>query len=181
MQNCAVTTTQSSSSPAEPVQPQATDLPLRPSPQPTELERRLLAMLDALPDLMFEVDLDGRYLDFHSPRTDLLAAPPELLLGKTLHEILPPAAADTSMAAVREAHLQGFSRGQKIELHLPQGVSWFELSVSRKANGPDRPVTFIVLSRDITHRVVAEHKLQRLTQLYSALSQCNQAIVRCHS
>jgi len=138
-------------------------------------------MLDALPDLMFEVDLDGRYLDFHSPRTDLLAAPPELFLGKTMREMLPPAAADTCMAAVSEAHLQGFSRGQIIELHLPQGVSWFELSISRKANGPVRPVTFIVLSRDITHRVVAEHKLQRLTQLYSAQSQCNQATVRCQS
>jgi diguanylate cyclase (GGDEF)-like protein/PAS domain S-box-containing protein len=33
--------------------------------------------------------------------------------------------------------------------------------------------------RDISERKSAEVKLQRLTQLYAALSQCNQAIVRC--
>ncbi len=32
---------------------------------------------------------------------------------------------------------------------------------------------------DITERKTAEDKVQRLTQLYAALSQCNQAIVRC--
>jgi diguanylate cyclase (GGDEF)-like protein/PAS domain S-box-containing protein len=181
-ENRVVTTTQhSSSAPAQPVQPEAADLLSCPWPPQTELENRWLAVLDALPDLMFEVDLQGRYLDFHSPRAELLLAPPELFLGKTLQQMLPQVAADIGMAALQEAHLNGLSRGKKIELHLPQGVSWFELSVSRKANGPDRPVSFIVLSRDITHRVVADHKLQRLTQLYSALSQCNQAIVRCQS
>ncbi len=34
-------------------------------------------------------------------------------------------------------------------------------------------------SHDITERKAAEVKIQRLTQLYAALSQCNQAIVRC--
>lgn len=35
--------------------------------------------------------------------------------------------------------------------------------------------------RDITERRLAEAKVLRLTQLYAALSQCNQAIVRCTS
>ncbi len=35
--------------------------------------------------------------------------------------------------------------------------------------------------RDVTERRAAEAKIQRLTQLYAALSQCNQAIVRCKS
>jgi len=34
---------------------------------------------------------------------------------------------------------------------------------------------------DITERKNAEHKVQRLTRLYAALSQCNQSIVRCTS
>jgi len=35
--------------------------------------------------------------------------------------------------------------------------------------------------RDVTERRVAEARIQRLTQLYAALSQCNEAIVRCAS
>jgi diguanylate cyclase (GGDEF)-like protein/PAS domain S-box-containing protein len=38
-----------------------------------------------------------------------------------------------------------------------------------------------VLSRDITERKTAEHEVQRLSRLYSALSQCNEAIVRSGS
>jgi diguanylate cyclase (GGDEF)-like protein/PAS domain S-box-containing protein len=143
--------------------------------------RRLQAILDALPDLLFEVDLAGRYLDYHSPRTDLLAAPAEVFIGKTLHELLPKAIADDCLAALYEAHAKGFCQGCRIELMLPQGPSWFELSISRKDNGPDQPVSFIVLSRDVSQHVVAERKVQRLTQLYAALSQCNQAILRCQS
>jgi PAS domain S-box-containing protein len=39
--------------------------------------------------------------------------------------------------------------------------------------------TSIALARDISERKAAEEKIQRLTELYAALSQCNQAIVRC--
>ena len=36
-------------------------------------------------------------------------------------------------------------------------------------------------TRDVTARKAAEEKVRRLTQIYAALSQCNQAIVRCTS
>ncbi|MDD2926155.1 EAL domain-containing protein [Rhodoferax sp.] len=142
-------------------------------------ENRWLAVLDALPDLLFELDADGRYLDYHSPRSDLLAAPAEHFLGKTFREVLPKAAADIGMTTLHEAALHGYSHGHQVELKLADGPRWFEFSVSRKINGPDQPVTFIMLSRDITHRKTAELKVERLTRLYAALSQCNQAIVRC--
>jgi len=38
---------------------------------------------------------------------------------------------------------------------------------------------FVATVQDITERRANEAKIQRLTQLYAALSQCNQAIVRC--
>lgn len=46
-------------------------------------------------------------------------------------------------------------------------------------NMPDGNLMGIV--RDISERKLAEDKVLRLTQLYAALSQCNQAIVRCTS
>ena len=45
---------------------------------------------------------------------------------------------------------------------------------------PDgRPLRMLGTHTDITDRKVSETKIQRLTQLYAALSQCNQSIVRC--
>lgn len=142
---------------------------------------KLRATLDAIPDLLFELDLDGRYLDFHSPHTELLAAPAEVLMGRTVNEMLPADAAGVVMLALREAHEKGSSAGGQFALQLEQGKAWFELSVARKAVEPGQTPRFVVLSRDITERKTAEREVQRLSQLYAALSQCNESIVRSGS
>lgn len=127
-----------------------------------EAQAKLRATLSAIPDPLFEVDLDGRYLDYHSPRADLLAAPPEVFLGKTIADVLPPAAAATCMMALREANERGFSAGHQCELQLPHGKFWFELSIARKTEGPAEQPRFIILSRDITERKETEHRIHRL-------------------
>lgn len=121
---------------------------------------QLAATLDAIPDLLFEMGLDGRYHECRSPRTDLLAAPVKDLIGNTVSSILPATAADVCMSALREAHETGRSHGKQFELPLPQGNLWFELAVSRKPVDPGQPPRFIVLSRDITERKRAEAELR---------------------
>ena len=138
----------------------------------------LEATLDTIPDLLFEVDQEGRYLGCHASHPELLAAPVEALIGRTIAEMLPPDAAAICHAALTEADATGFSFGRTIRLDVPDGRHWFELSVSKKQVAEPR---FIILSRDITSRMHTEQKLERMTQLYAALSQCNQAIVRCQN
>ena len=121
---------------------------------------RLRATLDALPDLMFEVDLEGRYHDYHSHRTDLLVAPPELLMGRRIAEVMPAEAARTVQSGLHEAMERGHASGLQILLELPVGPHWFELSIARKATEPDELPRFIVLSRDITDRVRTQEALR---------------------
>lgn len=118
-------------------------------------KEQLEATLDASPDLMFEVGLDGTLYSYHSPHTDLLAARPSEFLGKRVCDILPPEAAEVAMAALQEAHETGVSRGKQYDLQLPQGQMWFELSVARKTMPAQHEPRFIVLSRDISERKVA--------------------------
>ena len=125
-------------------------------------QSNLAATLDALPDLLFELGLDGRYYDYHSSRPELLAAPPEALIGKTVHDILPPEAADVVMSALREADETGHSHGRQIELQVPQGKLWFELSIARKPVAAGLAPRFIVLLRDITVRKRAEAEILAL-------------------
>lgn len=72
-----------------------------------ESRQHLQAVLDAVPDLMFEMDLQGRYLQVYAQRKELLAAPEATLLGKTVHEVLPAPAAQDVMDALEEARTQG--------------------------------------------------------------------------
>ncbi|NMG76929.1 PAS domain S-box protein [Aromatoleum diolicum] len=140
-------------------------------------KNQLQATLDAIPDLLFEVGLDGRYYTCHSPRVDLLAAPPEELLSKTVAEVLPVDAADIVLAALREADATGHSTGKQFELALPQGRAWFELSVSRMAVASGQEARFICLSRDITERKRAEQEL-RESERVSTESRADAAAVR---
>lgn len=121
----------------------------------------LAATLDALPDLLFELGLDGRYYDYRSSRPELMVAPPETLIGKSVHDVMPPEAADVVVSALQEAHETGHSRGRQIELQVPQGKMWFELSIARKPVAAGLEPRFIVLSRDITERKQAEEDLWR--------------------
>jgi PAS domain S-box-containing protein len=125
-------------------------------------DARNAAILNAIPDLLFELDIDGRCIDYHAPRAELLAMPAEDQLGKTVAEVLPPAAAAVCMAALRAAHAHGSSSGHQYALQLAHGACWFELSVSRKAMAAGQKEHFIVLSRDITERKEAEARIAHL-------------------
>ena len=115
--------------------------------------------LSAMPDLMFELGLDGTYYDIHSPHTDLLVALPHTLLGKKVKDVLPKAACDICLNALSEANDLGFSRGKIIEIPLEIGITWFELSIAKKpSQSDDDQPRFIVLSRDVTDRKKAEER-----------------------
>lgn len=121
----------------------------------------LEATLQAVPDLMFEVDANGRYLEVRASNTALLAAPVADLIGHTAHEVLPREAADTVMAALEAASRKGSDYGRTITLDLGVGHRHFELSVARKPATPGQPARFLALSRDVTERLAAATELQR--------------------
>lgn len=133
-----------------------------------ESKSRLQATLDAIPDLLFEVGLDGHIYNYHSPRTDLLAAPPEVFLGKKFTDTLPAEAAFVCTLAISEAHEKGYSTGKQYALQLAHGKFWFELSVSRKPANPGQEPHFIFLARDITERKQAERELRELNEQLEA-------------
>jgi diguanylate cyclase (GGDEF)-like protein/PAS domain S-box-containing protein len=124
-----------------------------------QLASDLAATLHAIPDLLFELDQDGRYLQVLAHRKDLLATSREQLLGRTVNQALPPVAAAAVMAALNEAAMTGESFGRQIMLPLPIGNMWFELSVARKSSSPDGSMRFIVLSRDISERMQSQGQL----------------------
>jgi PAS domain S-box-containing protein len=132
----------------------------RPYREIHQLQSQLKATLDAVPDLIFELDLEGRYRQYHASPHDPLAAAPEYYLGRTVAEMLPPDAARVILGALHEAHEQGLSAGHQFALDLGAGQRWFELSVSRKAPLPGEPSSLIVLAHDVTERKRAEEEIR---------------------
>jgi PAS domain S-box-containing protein len=142
----------------------------QPYQQLSATQARMQATLNALPDLMFEVDAAGYIRDYHSAAPELLAVPPEVFMNKMVRECLPKESADVLMAAIRDAGETGLSHGRQYPLQMPQGdIKWFELSVARKAANKEAGPSYVVLSRDITKIKENEAVLQIVAQRAKAL------------
>lgn len=121
----------------------------------------LAATLKAIPDLLFELDAEGRYVRAATTAHSLLAAPVSQLLGRTVHEVLPADAARTLMDGIAASARDGTDYGRVMALEVDGGVRHFEMSFARKGENDAGPLHFIVLSRDVTGRVEADRELTR--------------------
>ena len=93
-------------------------------------ERQMLALLEALPDLIFRIGTDGTYLDFHSADPALLVRPPEHFIGRRVDEVLSesfaPGVAGAFMEAIGRVVDSGDTHSVNYELDLPDGPHQFE-------------------------------------------------------
>jgi PAS domain-containing protein len=97
-----------------------------------EARTDLHATLAAFPDLVFEVDAEGRIHGYHAPTPERLCAPPAAFLGKTVEEVLSPDAARTILDALEQAVRHGTHRGAMYALDLRGGRRWFDLSIAAR-------------------------------------------------
>ncbi len=135
--------------------------------QAQHLAQNMAATLEAIPDLLFELDGEGRYIAIKARRERLLAAPMEQLIGQRVIDVMPTDSANTVLDALSVANASGADYGRIIHLPLPDGDHWFELSVARKGQAGVNNNTFIVLSRDVTERIRAEEKLRLSARVFA--------------
>jgi len=131
----------------------------------------LEATLNALPDLMFEMDSDGQIFDYRAPHFELLYVPPETFLGKKMTEVLPEPASGIIMEALRQALEMGHSEGSTYSLEIHDQTHWFELSIARRRNAEVSKDRFVMLARDITKRKLAEEQLRQSKQRFQNLAE----------
>ena len=141
--------------------------------QQDELERtraRLQATVDALPDMVVELDAEGRFVAVHSGRSPRFARPAESYPGRLIEEVLPPDLAATARGAMQAAAERGWVGGIRYSMAGPDGLAWFELSAAqRMAEQPGMAPGCVFIIRDVTDRVEAEEQLREREALYSAL------------
>lgn len=109
------------------------------------------SMLQAVPDLLFEMDGEGRYIEvWAGVAGDGLIATREQLLGRNVKELMPAAAAETVIRTLQQALREGRSAGELICLPFDDGERWFELSAAKIDD--DHGGHCLVLSRDVSSR-----------------------------
>lgn len=102
-------------------------------------------VLAAVPDMMFRMDGDGRYLEFKPAKDMKPFVPPEALLGHRMHDVLPEGVADSALAAVRAAIETDEAQTIMYELPMGDGPHRYEARVVPL----DRDEVLIIV-RDLT-------------------------------
>jgi PAS domain S-box-containing protein len=119
-------------------------------------EARLRALRDALPDLLFIVRADGTFLEFYPPRQADMLVPPETFLGRTIAEVLPPAAAAMAERAIAQVHASGGLELFEDAITFGPRNLLFEIRVA-----PIIADELLFVVRDITERRQATSELLR--------------------
>ncbi|HUE97689.1 MAG TPA: PAS domain S-box protein [Anaerolineales bacterium] len=111
-------------------------------------EARTRALLDAIPDMIFEFKWDGTILQFISSAVNAPLLPPEQFLGKTIHEVLPASVADQTAFAIARVLDSGH-------------VHAFEYQLWQEAENKTFEARLTPLSADTVLAIVRDVSLQK--------------------
>ncbi|MBG6111026.1 PAS domain S-box-containing protein [Flavobacterium sp. CG_9.10] len=142
--------------------------------------KKMQAIINAIPDLMIEVGLDGTIYNYHSHGKDQLLSPSDRFIGKKISEILPADAANLAYLAIQEAAEKGFSTGRQYVLVKQKELRWYELSIAPMKETAEHDTHFICLSRDITNVKLVDDALQKSEERYRGLLQNLDAAIVVH-
>lgn len=131
-------------------------------------ETELRTLFAAMSDIIFILNTEGRYLKIAPTSLVSLYKPREEMIGKTLHDTLPPATANQFLDCIQQALSNKQSVNTEYSLSISGVNTWFSVHIS-----PMTADTVICVARDITERKEAEEALKtakdELEQSYNVL------------
>lgn len=120
-----------------------------------ESEAQNRAILDALPDLMFRLNSEGRYLDYKCPKDSPLAIAASDVIGKTFWELLPSELAKSLDIEIKNVLKTGVM--SIVVYRLPHNDEMRDFESRLVRCGDDE---ILVIVRDVTDRKRAEEQLR---------------------
>jgi PAS domain S-box-containing protein len=107
-------------------------------------------------DIILVLDAEGHYLKIAPTNPSLLYKPPDEMVGKTLHEVMPEVQADAFLGHVRRALEEQRPVNTEYSLPVDGRRVWFSGTVS-----PMEEDKVVYVARDITERRRAEQQLRQ--------------------
>ncbi len=135
-------------------------------------ESKLRAFINALPNLSFIYDQNGRYLEILANETHLLSARPEDLLGRLIRDVMPVEVSKLMEDAIHRAIEMG--KIQIIEYRIPTVAGedhWFEGRIALMEKDGNGKGKVIFTATEISQRVAMYEEVQRLA-MQDSLTDC---------
>jgi PAS domain S-box-containing protein len=140
-------------------------------------ERKLRAILGAIPDIAIVYNESGTYEEVLSGPDDLLIDSPNALEGSDIHDVLPTGAADRVVESIRETIETSETQNLEYSLSLDGDTHHFAARIAplqAEVSACDDRACVLFLARDITARKRREQDLRSFGQ---AIEQAGHAIM----
>lgn len=121
-------------------------------------EARTRALLEAIPDLIFEFSADGTFLKSIQPSSKPLFLAPEQFIGKQVSEVLPESVAEKTLSAIQRVLRSEKMETFEYQLSMSDDVME-EYEARIVANSAD---SVLAIVRDITQRKWADTEREKL-------------------
>lgn len=136
-----------------------------------EVEEKVQAIIDNIEDGYYEVDLEGQFIDFNDAMTRIA--------GRSRRELMSMNARDIMDKFHSQQAFEVFEKVYYTEM-AAKAVDWelirksgskriVEVSVSLKRDQDSRPIGFMGIARDITHRRLIEQALKESEEKYRTI------------
>ena len=135
------------------------------------------ALLNAIPDMMFRLSIDGVYLDFKAEQDSDLLMPADAILGTNIrHSPMPAAVVDQILAAMARALESNQTETIEYALPFPEGERIYEARIAACDHQEA-----VVIVRDITGQTqlvrTMEQRIQERTRELSTLLRISRNLV----
>ncbi len=131
-----------------------------------EEESNLFSLFSLMDQIILEVDYDGKYLFVAPTAMNLLVAPPEEVVGKTIYDFFPKEQADIFLNFIRSSIDSNEKKTIKYSVKINGEEKWFFGKATPKANK-----TALFIARDITEEKHREDELKAANQQLTAYNQ----------
>jgi len=138
------------------------------------MDQQFKSTANALPDPVFIIDKDGRYLDVVGGQERTLYHSPDFLIGKDLHSVLPTDLANIFLETISDSIETDSLRVLEYQLGPedvsgttadgPTGKQWFEGRVFPIRDQEDQISSVVWMAINITRRKKLEKKLRNLAE-----------------
>lgn len=123
-------------------------------------EAHLQAIMNAIPDILFVLDHEGRYLDVRTQNDALLYRDKQSVIGRLATDILPQPLATWLLSEIHAAITSRQMRTLQYALDTPAGHKVFEGTIQAIDRHHDEIPTVILVVRDVSERVAMEQELR---------------------
>ena len=129
------------------------------------------AVLEAITDILFSLNKEGVFLDYHLPTSAQLYVAPDQIIGRNLRDLVPASLTEQTMQAIATTCTTGECVTFEYSLPIATETRYYEARVIEAGNG-----IILALVRDMTERkfleekLIAAHKMESLGRMAGGIA-----------